>query len=192
MYFDQVAQEWDKMVTHDSEKIKFLLDKFCLPRDAKVLDVGSGTGILVPFLLDKAPDGRIFEMDISAKMLEVARQKYSDERLSFVCGDALHRHQELPEFDGVIAYSVFPHFSDQKEAIGALLGKLRPKGVLAILHSQSKEQINRLHGAADEASIRRDVLPPVTALTRWAQEKGAKALCTLDDERYFACILQAP
>jgi tRNA (cmo5U34)-methyltransferase len=42
-----------------------------------ILDVGAGTGLLSALLLEKFPDARLTLMDISEKMLDMARQRFA-------------------------------------------------------------------------------------------------------------------
>lgn len=42
-----------------------------------ILDVGAGTGLLSSLLLEKFPDARLTLMDISEKMLDMARQRFA-------------------------------------------------------------------------------------------------------------------
>jgi tRNA (cmo5U34)-methyltransferase len=42
-----------------------------------ILDIGAGTGLLSAFLLEKFPDARLTLMDISEKMLDMARERFA-------------------------------------------------------------------------------------------------------------------
>ncbi|NMB77610.1 MAG: class I SAM-dependent methyltransferase [Methanomicrobiales archaeon] len=43
----------------------------------EILDVGAGTGLLSAYVLEKFPDARLTLMDISEKMLDMARQRFA-------------------------------------------------------------------------------------------------------------------
>ncbi len=43
-----------------------------------ILDVGAGTGLLSAFLLEKFPDARLTLMDVSEKMLDMARKRFAE------------------------------------------------------------------------------------------------------------------
>lgn len=45
--------------------------------DPAILDVGAGTGLLSAFLLEKFPGARLTLIDISEKMLEMARERFA-------------------------------------------------------------------------------------------------------------------
>lgn len=74
-YFDDIAQKWDEIVKHDYSKIDFVLDMLDMAEGDKVLDVGTGTGVLIPLLLKRVGDkGSITAIDISKEMLKVAKR----------------------------------------------------------------------------------------------------------------------
>ena len=49
------------------------------------------------------------------------------------------------QFDWVVCYSVFPHFSDQARGLAQLANTLKPAGRLVVCHSRSREDINAFH-----------------------------------------------
>lgn len=163
VFFDGIAEKWDgwEDLARLSQKLADGLAELGVRPDEKVLDVGCGTGNLTRALLAKlSPAGRVVAVDISPRMVEVARSKISDPRVSWHSEDA----RRLPLADGavdrVLCYSVWPHFEDRK-AVAAELGRvLRPGGSLHVWHLASRHKINEIHAGAGEA-IRRDTLPPV-------------------------------
>lgn len=79
-----------------------------------ILDIGAGTGLLSALLLKKYPQAKITLIDISAQMLEVARQRLkalSD--IEFIIDD-FARHQFTSSFD-IIASSLAIHHLDDRE-----------------------------------------------------------------------------
>lgn len=190
LYFDRVAEQWDTMVCHDDDKIETLLKLIPFKENWRVLDIGSGTGILVPFLLKRLAEGELIEMDLSENMLKVAAAKYEDKRLGFVCGDAVEEHKELGQFHAIIAYSMFPHLENKKEAIKSLIKKLNPGGVLAVLHSQSRDSINKMHGNMREESLRADILPTAQYIAASMEENQCKVIQSVDTRDLFAVVGQ--
>jgi trans-aconitate 2-methyltransferase len=63
-------------------------------RDARLLDVGCGTGRVTERLLELVPDGRVLAIDASEEMVELARRRLG-ERATVWCEDA--REVELGE-----------------------------------------------------------------------------------------------
>ena len=73
-YFNKLAETWDKTYCTD-ELLTFLEDfvpKFGLKLGERVLDVGTGTGILIPFLLKAVgSSGFITAVDFAENMVEI-------------------------------------------------------------------------------------------------------------------------
>lgn len=189
-FFDTMAEKWDTVCKHDTEKIKYILQLLNIENGAKILDVGTGTGILVPFLTAQAGNqGKIVAIDISKKMLEVAQRKYQYDNVSFVCGNVLDG--ELPEehFDLVICYSVFPHFEDKQFAVSIMSRYLKRKGKFIICHSQSREAINNLHRNASQA-VAEDNLPCAATIKNYFHAAGLNTAVEIDNDEMFVIIAE--
>jgi len=76
-YFDQLASSWDKEVT--SERLECLgniIKELGIKLGDWVLDIGSGTGILLPLLIEAVGGkGKIIALDFSQNMLKQAKAK---------------------------------------------------------------------------------------------------------------------
>ncbi len=56
----QYADQWDNIAFHDMDKIQKIVDLLDLRHSKNILDIGCGTGILLPFLKKNIPyDGKI-------------------------------------------------------------------------------------------------------------------------------------
>lgn len=100
-----------------------------------VLDLGCGTGALIPFVIDDG--GRYIGLDASKKMLDGIEKKYSvyfkldKEKVSFMFGDI--RCLQLPDnMDIIIGLGFIEYFDNPRELIQKLYDKL-PKGGSLIL-----------------------------------------------------------
>lgn len=187
-FFNSMADKWDDICQHDTDKIKRILNLLNIQNGAKVLDVGTGTGILLPFLTEQVGDrGKITAIDVSDKMLQVAQQKYKYDNVTFVCGDVLEDHLPNESFDCVICYSVFPHFPDKQAAISAIAKYLKVGGKLAIGHSQSRDAINRLHKNASEA-VAEDILPAIDVIKHYFESSGLQTSIEIDNKEMFLIV----
>jgi ubiquinone/menaquinone biosynthesis C-methylase UbiE len=146
-YFDRLAPAWDKELT--PERLKCLgkiVEELGIKPGYYVLDIGSGTGVLLPFLIAELGDeGKIFALDFSAEMLCQAQAKNFPRIVGFAQADVLAIPLADNSVDLAICNSVFPHFNDKVKALREIARVLRNNGRLVICHTMSREMINRLH-----------------------------------------------
>lgn len=187
-YFNARALDWDNTVVHDESKVEHIVNLLQVKAADHILDVGTGTGVLIPHLLAYLDDhGHITAVDVSEKMLEVAESKYSGINITYRLGDVL----EMPmdeKFDVIICFSVFPHFKENKlKAIGTLSQLLKDGGKLCIAHAQSREGINNLHLKAGDV-VKDDRLPKMDILEKSFIDQGLIPECVIDNEDYFIIL----
>jgi len=186
-FFDSVASKWDEMVNHNSNKIRTVLESLEIKESDSILDIGTGTGVMIPYLLELLGEtGRITAIDISAQMLEIAKSKYDNCQVSFIKLD--FTEAELQEaFDIVLCYSCFPHLRDSRNAVKRMLKVLKKGGKLLIFHSESRETINKLHENMD-SPVKRDNLPPAEELKCVIENEGGKVIQIEDSEEKYVVI----
>lgn len=79
-----------------------------------VLDIGAGTGLLSEMLLEACPEARITLMDISEKMLGVARERFAGRRnVRFIVAD--YRYTDLGGPFNVICSALSIHHLEREE-----------------------------------------------------------------------------
>ena len=109
-FFDRLAPEWDARMVIDEAKLNFILDAAGVKKEAVVLDVACGTGVLFPYYLRRSV-AQVIGVDISAEMARIAAQKVDDPRVEVICGDI----ETIPvrrRCDCCVVYNAFPHFED--------------------------------------------------------------------------------
>jgi|GEM_PF-2804103 len=89
------------------------------------LDIGTGTGLYAGLLASR--DVRVVGMDLSEKMLSVARKRLQD-GVHLIQGDAIAVPVARESFDVVIAARVFSHVSDISRALAEAARVLRDGG----------------------------------------------------------------
>lgn len=187
-FFNAAAFSWDEICRHDMEKVEGILDLVNIEKGSHVLDVGTGTGVLVPSLSRRVTgSGQIKAVDIADKMIEVAKRKNRLENVIFSCEDALADARDDISYDHILCYSMFPHFKNKKEAIEKLKAKLKVGGKLTICHSQTRDEINRLHQRKGEA-VKKDNLPSKEEFIQMFSEALLKPVITIDDHEKFVMI----
>jgi ubiquinone/menaquinone biosynthesis C-methylase UbiE len=136
--FDSFVGSYDNVM---GKSMTFFADALIrdlqIPENPTVLDIGCGTGISTFELMKRAKGrGKFYGIDISQKMIDLARAKavdlgYSD--AEFIKGDA--ERLEFPEssFDLVLGNQVFQFVLDKQKALNEILRVLKPMGQVALV-----------------------------------------------------------
>ena len=107
-FFDQAAAGWDAQLRRNEPVIARILDNAGVRSGVRVLDVACGTGVLIPDYLQRGA-AQVTAIDISPEMARIAREKFPQENVTVLCGDAEQAHFPAP-FDCIVIYNAFPHF----------------------------------------------------------------------------------
>ena len=151
-FFDRLAPDWDNNLIHDDVKIGAILNFAGITKGVSVLDVACGTGVLIPDYLAREVKN-VVAVDISPKMIDIARIKFSGRRVKFVNADI--ETADIPGiFDRCVVYNAFPHFPNPQGLVHSLAGKLISGGRLTVAHGMSRKKINEHHSvSASKVSI---------------------------------------
>lgn len=151
-FFDRCAPSWDAEMVRSDEKINTILDNAGVHSGSRVLDVACGTGVLMPDYLSRGA-ASVTGIDISPEMIKIAKQKFTQDNIRFVCGD-VETADVGSGFDAIVIYNAFPHFPDQERLIAHLATLLAPDGILTVAHGASRETIDaHHHGFASKVSV---------------------------------------
>lgn len=186
-YFDQLAQTWDKELTPERlECLGKIVKELGIKPGYYVLDIGSGTGVLLPFLIAELGDeGKIVALDFSAEMLGQAQAKNFPPIVGFTQADVLAIPLADNSMDLAICNSAFPHFNDKVRALKEIARVLRNNGRLVICHTMSREMLNRLHQSIGGV-VANALLPPEFQLRGLIKQAGLKITQFEDGpERYL-------
>jgi ubiquinone/menaquinone biosynthesis C-methylase UbiE len=158
-YFNRQADIWDERIAEkDITRLASLAERLDIRLNDTVLDVGTGTGVLVPFLLGKVgPEGKLVCLDAAEKMLAKARAKNFKGDIEYICADISRTRFEDEAFDAVVCYASFPHFQDKAGALKEIRRVLKKGGKLFICHTSSRTSINQIHQRIPELS--HDLIP---------------------------------
>lgn len=184
-FFDACAERWDREEAPDIQaKLVRVVELSRLAPGSRVLDVGTGTGVLIPCLLERiGPEGSVVAIDISAAMLEKARAKCQSEQVRFELADIHCTGMPDAGFDAVFCNAVFPHFDDKPLALAECARLLRPGGVLTISHPIGREAVNRIHAEAGGA-VGEDRIPPNGQIQAWLKEAGFSQVEVVDEREF--------
>jgi len=186
-YFDQLAPTWDKELTRERLKcLGNIVKKLGIKPGYYVLDIGSGTGVLLPFLIAELGDeGKVVALDFSAEMLGQAQAKNFQPVVGFAQADVLAIPLADKSVDLAICNSAFPHFNDKVKALKEIARVLRNNGRLVICHTMSREILNRLHQSIG-GIVASDLLPDESQLRGLIKQAGLKITHFEDSpERYL-------
>lgn len=96
-----------------------------------VLDVGCGTGAVLELLHGEYPEKRLTGLDLTPRMIEVARAKQL-ENVRFIVGDAEALPFESRSFDAVLCSNSFHHYPHPERFFAEVARVLRPGGRLIL------------------------------------------------------------
>lgn len=188
-FFDSIAKEWDNIIEIDEEKINILLSKVDIKDNDNILDVGTGTGVLIPFLKNLNTKGIIKGVDISSGMLDIASQKFKDTKnVSFEALDIENSSLE-EKYDKIILYSMFPHLKNKTNTIKILVeNNLNKDGKLIIAHSNSREFLNNMHKEKDK-SVSEDRLIPIKDQKTLFEQVNLNVLDAYEDDEIYYLVV---
>ena len=91
-HFNQAADEYDSLITKTlvnyDEMTDALINAIPDQESPRVLDLGCGTGNITEKVLKRFPDAKITCLDVSDKMIDIAKEKLSDyDNIEYVNGD---------------------------------------------------------------------------------------------------------
>lgn len=138
----KVNQQYDKMASWYDRRWQGYIDKtlaFCvdwsqISEGERVIDVACGTGEFAKLILQRNSTQQISGIDLSANMLQVARQKcraYPNVEFQQAKADKLPFSAE--SFDVIVCASAFHYFDEPQLALSDMKRVLKPQGRLIIL-----------------------------------------------------------
>lgn len=175
-FFDQLAPIWDdNEVLSTPERVNRILDFIGLKPRQAVLDLGTGTGVLLPHIAQRiSKDGKLVAVDYSSGMLQRAKEKFSDliPTPEFLNIDFENENID-GEFDRIILYCVYPHLHTPIDTLKWLEKvNLKNGGIITIAFPCGPDYINNIH---KERHSEGDILPSASALAEYLKDNGLNA-----------------
>ncbi len=189
-FFEDLAPRWDAQQPADRcEVLLDLLAPFAdiLQSARAILEVGTGTGQLIPCLREYAPHARLVTIDLAHAMLWRAQQRVADTWLVQTDVHRLPFAAPLAGFDIAVCHNSFPHFARMDAALHELRRVLTPGGTLLILHDLSRERVNAIHSGAGGA-IANDLLPPGKTLREMLRATGFSDIRVEDNAARYRAV----
>jgi ubiquinone/menaquinone biosynthesis C-methylase UbiE len=173
-FFDSHAADWNEMLARDGrlQKLARVVEWFDIVEGESILDVGTGTGVLLPFLRHAAGHkGMMVAMDFSINMLRQAMNRQLEDKITLINAGVGAIPFKSEQFDKVTCFSAFPHFPDKQTALAEMVRVLRKGGTVWIAHLQSIEELASLHGKVG-GPVHSDRLPDCTTMEQLMSNTG--------------------
>jgi ubiquinone/menaquinone biosynthesis C-methylase UbiE len=190
-YFNDRADIWDENVAEkDTGKLTEMARRLGLEPGWKVLDVGTGTGVFLPYILNAIGEkGSVVALDIADEMLKKAKAKNFGGNIKYLNADIMDVPLDDKMFDCVICYSSFPHFRDKKKALSEINRVMKNGGKLVVCHTSSRDHINGIHSQLPE--VKDDLLPDVSDMHLMLTDAGFGDIRIEEDaESYLASAVK--
>jgi ubiquinone/menaquinone biosynthesis C-methylase UbiE len=172
-FFDQHAKTWEEQCYPDPVRARLapLVEMFHLRRGVYLLDMGTGTGILHPYLVDAVGEtGRVVAFDLSFQMLKEARKKPSASCLLCVRATAMALPFHSQQFDQIVCFAAFPHFARKQDALCEMARVAKHGANVVIAHLLSREELSQHHNT--HPAVAQDRLPEAEDMCQLLREAG--------------------
>lgn len=190
-YFNEKAAVWDETIAEkDTAKLDRMAGRLNITPGSTLLDVGTGTGVFVPYILRRIGNQRpLVALDIAEEMLKRARAKPFDGHIKYLQADVESLPLGKDIFDIVVCYSSFPHFQDKPRALSEINRVLKPGGRVFICHTKSRATINSIHCEIPE--VENDMIPDEDEMERLFSAVGFvdPVICNNPDS-YFSSAMK--
>lgn len=135
--FDNISETYDKQRKQlipcfdDLYHISLSVLDYC-GKTPRILDIGSGTGLFSSIILKKYPNAKITLIDLSDKMLAVAKERFKHHKDFEFIGDDYTKHIFNEKFDIIISALSIHHLSGtaKKELYFKCFELLKDNGAL--------------------------------------------------------------
>jgi 2-polyprenyl-3-methyl-5-hydroxy-6-metoxy-1,4-benzoquinol methylase len=136
--YNKIARDWSNDHAGDDWWVEGT-DAFLslLPKGAKVLDIGCGSGYKTKYIKEKGFD--VKGIDFSEKMIQISKERFSD--INFEVVDLYDFDKFDKTFDGIFCQAVLLHIpkKDILDILGKMKSKLNKNGLLYIAVKEVKE-----------------------------------------------------
>lgn len=186
LFFDRLSAIWDdNEVLSTPGKILEILSELDIGRGMEILDLGTGTGVLVPYLSSMVGDtGKVTALDISEGMLKRAKKKYGNlANVDFILQD-FEKEEVTGKYDLILLYCVLPHVHFPERTLKRLvLTNLKETGRIIIAFPTEENFINNIH---KEKKAESEQLPSAPRLSLKLRKWGFQSSVIRYDEGHYS------
>ena len=191
-YFNRSSARWDETSSEkDTTKLERMAKHLNIKPGSTVLDVGTGTGVFIPFLLSKiGKNGRIITLDFAEEMLRKAQAKGFNGNVDYLHADVTNIPLSDDIFDVTVCYSSFPHFQDKSRALTEINRVTKSGGKLLICHTSSRARINEIHRQIP--AVGNDLIPDEDEMQIMLSRAGFTEIEIQDDSESYLASAKKP
>jgi len=192
-HFNQIAAKWDetRWSGEDMTKLERMAKRLDIKPGSTVLDVGTGTGVFISFLLNEiGQSGRIIALDCAEKMLRQARAKGFNGNIDYLHADVANIPLCNEIFDIVVCLDCFPHFQDKPRALAEMNRIIKSGGKLRICHTLSRATINQVHRQIP--AVENDIIPDEDEMRLMMSVSGFTAIEIEDNSESYLASARKP
>jgi len=185
--FDQCYQLFEPPLPKGvPERLAQIVAAPCIRNGDTVLDVGTGTGILIPLIQTYRP-GRVIACDLSTAMLEQLESNYTG--VETIQADVRDLNLGDAIIDVVFINACYPNIADKVGAFTNIARILKPTGRIVISHPLGKAFVETLKRGA---SYPLDDFPSESDATHLFSPYGFKVKAYVDEPKLYILTLLKP
>ncbi len=132
-FFDKIAGYYDKMIFKNMllNQVKNAIEFVNVKKGSKILDAGCGTGNLLKILENEDKILKLYGIDISNKMLKIARKKLKNAKIKLESVEKLNFKKNY--FDYVFSIDAFHHYYNQRLVMRNFYRILKKNGYIIVV-----------------------------------------------------------
>ena len=141
-YYDNQVADYEKangllkrgLTRAYERKAKIILKELADINPKRILEIGSGSGLMTYFVA-KLYKEELVALDLSKEMLDLAKSRITNPKVSYVVGDGTKPDFPDGSFDAVIGVDIIHHLEDPRAAMKEWKRLVRPGGKMVFLET---------------------------------------------------------
>lgn len=136
--FTRIARHYD-LINHlmsgwqDNSWRRYTMKQAALPNSGRLLDIGTGTGMLAMEACKQYPSSQIIAADLTLPMMEIGRRKNRRAGLDWTASEVTNLPFLSNSFDAVVSGFLARNLSDIHQGLTEQYRILKPGGRIAVL-----------------------------------------------------------
>ena len=156
-----LAADWlERPEREREENVSQAIENMGIQANERIADIGAGSGYYTFIMARKAPQGKVFAVDLQSEMLDLMKQRIEREdikNVELIRGSETSPNLEANSVDLVTMVDVYHELSHPREMMQHIVSALRPGGRFVLLEYRMEDPtvpIKRLHKLSEEQAVR--------------------------------------